>query len=168
MLQRSLSTSVIISKVSACRPLHILHPHRFTPLFSQWASFFQLYLHYLNWNTMLWKIKIIFPNVFLLCLVVKLSQHYFISFVDQLVGTALHPSFYRVLAFPRWSFVLVENFQVKFCLIVPNHLKSILWNTTTKTIMYIVWCILWRFNFIRKGVWPYRFCSHRPQCTKFF
>ena len=39
-----------------------------------------------------------FENENLLCLVVKkLSQHYFILLVDQLVGAALHSSFYRVL-----------------------------------------------------------------------
>ena len=58
-------------------------------------------------------------NYFLWCLTVvfaceKLSQHYFISFVDQLVNGALHPSFYRVIAFARWIFVLAENYQVKF------------------------------------------------------
>ena len=39
----------------------------------------------------------------------KLSQRYIISFVDQLVREALHPSFYRVLTFVRWIFVLTEN-----------------------------------------------------------
>ena len=56
----------------------------------------------------------------------KLSQRYFISLVDQLVGSTLNPSFYRVLAFARLIFVLVKNYQVKFRLTVTNHLKSIL------------------------------------------
>ena len=44
----------------------------------------------------------------------RLSQHYFISSVVQLVGGALQPSFYRMLAFAQWIFVLAENYQVKF------------------------------------------------------
>ena len=39
-----------------------------------------------------------FPQCFTVVLACKkLSQRYFISFVDQLVGRALHPSFYRML-----------------------------------------------------------------------
>ena len=56
-----------------------------------------------------------FPQCFTVVLACKkLSQRYFISFVDQLVGRALHPSFYHMLAFAQWIFVLAENYQVKF------------------------------------------------------
>ena len=79
----------------------------------------------------------------------KLSQHYFISFVDQLLGRALHPSFYCMLAFAWWIFVLPENYQVKFHLIVTKTLSK---TPKQKTISYVVQCILGRFNFILKDV----------------
>ena len=87
----------------------------------------QLYLHYINGYTMIWEMKIISPNVLLLCLHVKnFPSIILLSFVDQLVGRALHPSFYCMLAFAQWIFVLAENYQVKFCQTLTNYLKSIL------------------------------------------
>ena len=48
---------------------------------------------------MIWEMKIIFSNNLLLFPREKLSQRYFTSFRDQLVGGALHLSFYWMLAF---------------------------------------------------------------------
>ena len=48
----------------------------------------------LLYNSIL-KIAITFPNVFLLYIPANtVYQHYFISFVDTLLSTALHPSFH--------------------------------------------------------------------------
>ena len=52
------------------------------------------------------------------------SQRYVISFVRSLLGAALQPSFY-VSAFAWWIFVLVEDYQVKFCQAETNNQKSI-------------------------------------------
>ena len=59
------------------------------------------------------------------CLWKTVCQHYFTSFVDALLNTALHPSFHQTLAFPLRLSVMVENCQVKFSLSEDNQLKSI-------------------------------------------
>ena len=81
-------------------------------LFFQLARIWQLFLHYVNWNTMTGEMKIIFNNVLLMCLHVKnFSSVFYIIF-----GLA-----------SGWSFtpIILLHIQVKFCLAVTNHLKSI-------------------------------------------
>ena len=76
-------------------------------------------------STLLWGIKILlsdtevfFPNVSLSCLHLKaVFQHYFMSFVHPMQSKALQSSFYLLLAFLQWHFVLVVKYQVKFSLV---------------------------------------------------
>ena len=56
----------------------------------------------------------------------------FISFVHLLLMTALQSSFY-VSAFVQLIFVLIEEYQVKFCQTETNNLKSILSNIILKS-----------------------------------
>ena len=57
-----------------------------------------------------------------------IHQHYFTSFVDALLSTALHP----LLAFALSFSIIVENYQIKFPLSEDNQLKSIPEDITTK------------------------------------
>ena len=50
----------------------------------------------------------------------------FILFVHLLRSATLQPSFHRVLLMAWKTFILVENYQIKFLLIEDNHLKSFL------------------------------------------
>ena len=70
-----------------------------------------------------------------------------------------------LVSFCSITFVLVENYQVKFHLTVTNLLISI---PQWRAILYVVWCFLWIFNFIPKlpGLCC-RFCWHSTTCTKF-
>ena len=106
-------------------------------LFSQLALISQLYLYYINCYTMIWEMKIIF------CLTVvsaceKLSQRYFASFVaDQLVGRALHRSFYRWRISPcPMQFCASRKLPIK----VPSSVRH--WLTIEKTFFeskYPIW-----------------------------
>ena len=74
---------------------------------------------------MTWEMKIIFNNVLLMCLHMKnFSSAFYIIF-----GLA-----------SGWSFTLIilSHIQVKFCLTVTNHPKSILYNTSKK-----LFCMYW-------------------------
>ena len=95
-------------------------------LFPQWLIS-QLYLHYfekLKYCTLEVELfSLVFFAVFALG---KLSQCYFVSFMDPLVSKTLHPLYCCLLTFAQWIFSLVEKYQVKSHLTVINYLKTIL------------------------------------------
>ena len=73
-----------------------------------------------NWNSIIWGNTNYLSCFLFMFACEKLSQNYFISFVYQLLSTALQSTFNYVLAFPQWLFVPVENYQIKFCQIENN------------------------------------------------
>ena len=66
-----------------------------------------------------------------------IHQHYFTSFVDALLSTALH----SLLAFALSFSIIVENYQIKFPLSEDNQLKSIPEDITTKN--YFACSVMW-------------------------
>ena len=46
-----------------------------------------------------------------------------------MLSKAIQPSFHRALAFAQLHFVLVEKYQIKFCMTETSQLKSILSNS---------------------------------------
>ena len=123
----------------------LISPKRwYVTLFFQSPLISQLYLNYFgkvqyytlgNRNYLPWS----FPVV-LAC--EKLSQRYFISFVHPMLRTALQLSFFHVSALAQWHFVLVGNYQVKFCQKVKIIKKNILsYLIIKKAILSVVQCV---------------------------
>ena len=90
------------------------------------------------------------------CMWKTVFQSYFISFMRPLFSTALQSSFYCVLAFTWWLFVLVEGYQVKF-----SSERSLLCKIHALSQQKTVLCVggvLRRFNFVSRDVFSYKFC----------
>ena len=93
------------------------------------------------------------------CLWTLFTSIYFTSYVNTLLSTALHASFHQTLAFALWFSAIVENYQVKVLLSEDNQ-NPFLKKSQQKTILYVVWCGLGRFNLIPRDKLSYRFFWH--------
>ena len=75
------------------------------------------------------------------------SHNYFILFVYQLLSTALQSIFNYVLAFARWLFVPVQNYQIKLCQIENNPKNPFFKTSQIITVSYTAQYILGNSTF---------------------
>ena len=110
------------------------------------------------------------------CLWKTVYQHYFASFVNTMLSTALHPAFHQTLVFALWLSFIVENHQLKFPLSEDNQLKKSIpedirnykkLNKKQKTIFHALWYCLWKLNLIPRDKLCYRFYWHNIYCILF-